>query len=51
VTLAIAPIELSRRLTRVNIAYTTARMKVIEAGSGQPVAIRRFGAAAAARRS
>ena len=41
------PVELSRRLTRVNIAYTIARMKVIEARSGQPVEMRRFGDAAA----
>lgn len=46
-TLPIASVALSRRLTRVNIAYTIARMKVIEARSGQPVGIRRFGDAAA----
>ena len=46
-SLAITPVELSRRLTRVNIAYTVARMKVIEARSGQPVEVRRFGDAAA----
>jgi ribosomal protein S18 acetylase RimI-like enzyme len=45
--LPIATIALSRRLNRVNIAYTTARIKVIEARSGQPVEIRRFGDAAA----
>jgi hypothetical protein len=43
VSLPIASVELSRRLMRVNIAYTIARMKVIEARSGQPVGIRRFG--------
>ena len=48
-TLAVAPVALSRRLTRVSIAYTTARMKVIEARSGQPVAMRRFGEAAPRR--
>ena len=41
------PVELSRRLMRVGIAYTIARMKVIEARSGQPVEVRRFGDAAA----
>jgi hypothetical protein len=30
----VSPVELCRRLTRVNIAYTVARMKVIEARSG-----------------
>ena len=44
---AITPVELSRRLTRVNIAYTVARMQVIEARSGQPVEVRRFAEAAA----
>ena len=44
---AVTPVELSRRLTRVGIAYTIARMKVIEARSGQPVEVRRFGDAAA----
>jgi ribosomal protein S18 acetylase RimI-like enzyme len=42
-----SPVEFCRRLTRVNIAYTIARMKVIEARSGRPVAVRRFGDAAA----
>ena len=46
-TLAVASVALSHRLTRINIAYTIARMKVIEARSGEPVAIRRFGDAAA----
>jgi ribosomal protein S18 acetylase RimI-like enzyme len=45
--LPIATIPLSRRLIRVNIAYTTARIKAIEARSGQPVEIRRLGDAAA----
>lgn len=35
----IASIELSRRLTRVNIAYTIARMKVIEERPGNPFGI------------
>jgi len=47
VTATASPVELCRRLTRVNIAYTVARMKVIEARSGQPVEVRRFGDAAA----
>ena len=46
-TATVSPVELCRRLTRVNIAYTVARMKVIEARSGQPVEVRRFGDAAA----
>lgn len=37
--LPIASIELSRRLTRVNIAYTIARMKVIETRPGNPFGI------------
>ena len=37
-----SPVALLHRLTRVGIAYTVARMKVIEARSGQPVAVRRF---------
>jgi ribosomal protein S18 acetylase RimI-like enzyme len=45
--LPIATIALSHRLLRASIAYTTARIKVIEARSGQPVEIRRFGDAAA----
>jgi ribosomal protein S18 acetylase RimI-like enzyme len=45
--LPIATIALCRRLLRVSIAYTTARIKAIEARSGQPVEIRRFGDAAA----
>jgi ribosomal protein S18 acetylase RimI-like enzyme len=44
---ASAPVALLRRLTRVGIAYTVARMKVIAARSGQPVEVRRFGDAAA----
>ena len=44
---AAAPVALSRRLTQVNIAYTIARMKVIEARSGEPVMVRRFADAAA----
>ena len=46
-TAVAASVALSRRLLRVNIAYTTARIKAIEARSGQPVEIRRFGDAAA----
>jgi hypothetical protein len=43
----LASIALSRRLTQVNIAYTITRMRVIEARSGQPIGVRRFGEAAA----
>ena len=46
-TLPVASVALSRRLMRVNIAYTIARMKVIEARSGEPVGIRWFGDAVA----
>lgn len=46
-TLPTASVALSRRLMRVNIAYTIARMKVIETRSGRPIGIRRFGDAAA----
>jgi ribosomal protein S18 acetylase RimI-like enzyme len=45
--LPIATIELSRRLMRVGIAYTIARMKVIEARSGEPVEVRHLGDAVA----
>jgi ribosomal protein S18 acetylase RimI-like enzyme len=44
---ASAPVALLRRLTGVGIAYTVARMRVIEARSGEPVAVRRFGDAVA----
>jgi len=47
VSLPVASVELTRRLTQVNIAYTTARMRVIETRSGQPVHVRRLGDAAA----
>jgi ribosomal protein S18 acetylase RimI-like enzyme len=46
-SVAVTPVELGRRLLRVNIAYTIARMKVIEARSGQPIGVRRLGDAAA----
>jgi ribosomal protein S18 acetylase RimI-like enzyme len=42
VSLPIASVARSHRLTRVNIAYTIARMRVIEARSGPPVGVRRF---------
>ena len=45
-SLAITPVELSRRLTRGNIAYTVARMKVIEA----PASRSRCGASPKRRR-
>jgi len=43
----LASIELLHRLTQVGIAYTIARMRVIEARSGEPIGVRRFGEAAA----
>jgi GNAT superfamily N-acetyltransferase len=43
----LASIALLHRLTQVGIAYTIARMRVIEARSGEPIAVRRFGEAAA----
>lgn len=46
-TIPLASIDLSRRLLRATIAYTIARMKVIEARTGEPVGIRRFGDAVA----
>lgn len=46
-TLPAASVALSRRLMQVNIAYTIARMRVIEKRSGQPVGIRWFGDAVA----
>ena len=42
-----ASIELLHRLTQVGIAYTIARMRVIEARSGMPIGVRRYGEAAA----
>jgi hypothetical protein len=42
-----ASIELLHRLTQVGIAYTVARMHVIEARSGEPIGVRRYGDAAA----
>jgi hypothetical protein len=43
----LASIELLHRLTQVGIAYTIARMRVIEARSGEPIGVRRYGDAAA----
>jgi hypothetical protein len=43
----LASIELLHRLTQVGTAYTIARMRVIEARSGEPIGVRRYGEAAA----
>lgn len=43
----LASIELLHRLMQVGIAYTIARMRVIEARSGEPIGVRRYGDAAA----
>ncbi|MGB9366188.1 MAG: GNAT family N-acetyltransferase [Xanthobacteraceae bacterium] len=43
----LASIELLHRLTQVGIAYTIARMRVIEARSGESIGVRRYGDAAA----
>jgi GNAT superfamily N-acetyltransferase len=43
----LASIELLHRLTQVGIVYTIARMRVIEARSGEPIGVRRYGDAAA----
>ena len=43
----LASIELLHRLTQVGIAYTIARMRVIEARSGEPIGVRHYGDAVA----
>lgn len=43
----LASVGLLHRLTQVGTAYTIARMRVIEARSGEPIEVRRYGDAAA----
>jgi len=43
----LASIALLHRLTQVGIAYTVARMRVIESRSGEPIGVRRYGEAVA----